>query len=101
MLAIPRARPIGSARRPARRLPKCRVFGTLARMTEIRHLPDSGETLFVSDVHLGAGRASDDAARGERLLAFLSGRAAGAARLFVLGDLFDFWFEYRHAVPKE
>jgi UDP-2,3-diacylglucosamine hydrolase len=70
-------------------------------MTEIRHLPDGGETLFVSDVHLGAGRAADDAARGERLLAFLSRRAAGAARLFVLGDLFDFWFEYRHAVPKE
>jgi len=69
-------------------------------MTEIRQSPDTDETLFISDVHLGAGRPADDAARGERLLAFLERRARGARRLFVLGDLFDFWFEYRHAVPK-
>jgi UDP-2,3-diacylglucosamine hydrolase len=31
------------------------------------------------------------------LLARIPGRAAA---LFVLGDLFDFWFEYRHAIPK-
>jgi UDP-2,3-diacylglucosamine hydrolase len=69
-------------------------------MTSNRQSPDTDEALFLSDAHLGAGRRADDGARAERLLTFLAQRAPQAARLFVLGDLFDFWFEYRHAVPK-
>lgn len=58
------------------------------------------EALFVSDVHLGSGRAGQDRDREARFGAFLEQRARGARRLFVLGDLFDFWFEYRHAMPR-
>jgi UDP-2,3-diacylglucosamine hydrolase len=56
--------------------------------------------LFVSDCHLGAGSEDDDRARQERVVAFLETEAPSASALFLLGDLFDFWFEYRHAVPR-
>lgn len=59
------------------------------------------EVLFVSDVHLGSGDAGQNRERGERFGSFLEQRAARAGRLFVLGDLFDFWFEYRHAMPRQ
>jgi len=69
-------------------------------MTTIRQDAGAGEALFLSDVHLGAGKKAAADARAARLLAFLEQRAPAARQLFVLGDLFDFWFEYRHAVPK-
>ena len=62
--------------------------------------PPEGATLFLSDVHLGSGRPEEDAARAQRLLGFLDRHGRTARRLFVLGDLFDFWFDYRHAIPK-
>ncbi|MEP7028811.1 MAG: UDP-2,3-diacylglucosamine diphosphatase [Candidatus Eisenbacteria bacterium] len=69
-------------------------------MTSPPRSPPEGATLFLSDVHLGAGGPADDAARAARLLAFLDRHGRKARRLFVLGDLFDFWFDYRHAIPK-
>src|SRR5690348_881531 len=60
----------------------------------------AAQTLFISDVHLGAGRPDADAARGARLISFLDRHAASARELYILGDLFDFWFDYRHAIPK-
>ena len=59
------------------------------------------EALFVSDVHLGSGDAGQNRERAARFGSFLERRAARAGRLFVLGDLFDFWFEYRHAMPRQ
>lgn len=56
--------------------------------------------LFVSDTHFKyeIENAAERAKR-ERFLAFLSG-AAGTSRLYLLGDTFDFWFEYRSVVPR-
>ncbi len=56
---------------------------------------------FISDAHLGSsGNPEDDAPRLARLVPFLRSVAArGAERLYVLGDLFDFWFEYAHVMP--
>jgi UDP-2,3-diacylglucosamine hydrolase len=63
--------------------------------------PAAGDdALFVSDVHLGSGRDGEDRAREERFGSFLARRAAFARRLFILGDLFDFWFQYGHAIPR-
>jgi len=70
------------------------------RMSSLPQAPPEGATLFLSDVHLGSGRPEEDAARAERLLTFLDRHGRTARRLFVLGDLFDFWFDYRHAIPK-
>lgn len=46
-----------------------------------------GSELFISDLHLSAHAP----ATVERFLAFLAGPASGATRLFILGDLFDYW----------
>lgn len=51
----------------------------------------------VSDVHLGAVPEETERAF-RRFLAHLPGRAS---RLLVNGDLFDFWFEYRHVILAE
>jgi UDP-2,3-diacylglucosamine hydrolase len=56
--------------------------------------------LFVSDCHLGAGTPAEDEARQARLVTFLESEAVSASALFLLGDLFDFWFEYRQVVPR-
>ncbi len=53
----------------------------------------------ISDVHLGLQTPSEEAAKQTRLLALLTRLESDAGRLCILGDLFDFWFEYRHVVP--
>ena len=60
--------------------------------------PD-GPVYFLSDAHIGAGTPAGEAEKETRLLAFLSRVGENAAALVLLGDLFDFWFEYRHAIP--
>lgn len=59
------------------------------------------EALFVSDVHLGSGSAGQNREREARFASFLERRAAFARRLFILGDLFDFWFTYGQAIPRQ
>jgi len=55
---------------------------------------------FVSDIHLGAG-GRDAARRIERRFdAWLDRVADDAEAIFLLGDLFDFWFEYREVAPR-
>lgn len=57
-------------------------------------------TYFVSDVHLGLAVA-DPAAREARFVAFLEGLPRDrTAALYLLGDIWDFWYEYRDVVPK-
>ena len=56
-------------------------------------------TYFVSDVHLGL-RVADPAAREERFVSFLKGLPQETASLYMLGDIWDFWYEYRDVVPK-
>lgn len=61
---------------------------------------------FISDCHLGYGRDRDaDRARELRLLVVLQkiadeAKSGNAAGLFIVGDLFDSWFEYRQVIPK-
>lgn len=55
---------------------------------------------FASDVHLGLD-VSDPADRERRFVAFLRSIPADRTEnLFLLGDIFDFWYEYRDVVPK-
>lgn len=53
---------------------------------------------FASDVHLGAG--ADARLAEQRFIAWLDDVSRDAAAIFLLGDIFDFWFEYRRVVPK-
>src|SRR5262249_34487190 len=55
---------------------------------------------FVSDAHLGVDRAPAEAARTARLHDFLNSRPGRASSLYIVGDLFDFWFESRPAIPR-
>lgn len=65
----------------------------------IQEVPEDGRPIvFLSDAHLGATAGRAD--REERLIEFAHSLRGSAAALFLMGDLFDFWFEYRHAVPK-
>jgi UDP-2,3-diacylglucosamine hydrolase len=57
-------------------------------------------TIFLSDIHLGLGTRETERAKEDRVLAFLRAIAPSARTLFILGDLFDFWFEYRTVIPK-
>lgn len=55
---------------------------------------------FASDIHLGAGDAAEARATEQRFVAWLDRVAADAETIVLLGDIFDFWFEYRRVVPQ-
>lgn len=55
---------------------------------------------FASDNHLGAPTRSTSLPREKKFVAWLDAIKQDAAAIFLLGDLFDFWFEYGTVVPK-
>ena len=55
---------------------------------------------FLSDFHLGAPNVSESRKREDRLVRFLQEARKDAAVIFIVGDIFDFWFEYKTVVPK-
>ncbi|HEY0042826.1 MAG TPA: UDP-2,3-diacylglucosamine diphosphatase [Flavisolibacter sp.] len=55
---------------------------------------------FASDQHLGAPTAEKSLPREKRFVAWLENIRHDAEAIFLLGDLFDFWFEYKTVVPK-
>ncbi len=60
---------------------------------------NKGLTYFVSDVHLGL-RVGDAADRESRFVGFLRSLPEETDALYLLGDIWDFWYEYRDVVPK-
>lgn len=56
---------------------------------------------FISDAHLGAESAVKSSVREEKLVAFCDFIKDSAKGLYLLGDIFDFWFEYGPVVPSE
>ncbi|MBC2838083.1 UDP-2,3-diacylglucosamine diphosphatase [Robiginitalea sp. SC105] len=63
-------------------------------------IPAGKKVYFASDNHLGAPTAAQSLARERRFVQWLEAAREDAAAIFLLGDLFDFWFEYRRVVPK-
>ena len=59
------------------------------------------KTYFFSDAHLGLGTAEEDRQKELRLIRFLNFIRKDAAQIYIVGDLFDYWFEYRTVVPKK
>ncbi|MBK7432777.1 MAG: UDP-2,3-diacylglucosamine diphosphatase [Chitinophagaceae bacterium] len=55
---------------------------------------------FLSDFHLGAPDARSSLVREKRIIRFLEEARLDAAEIFIVGDLFDFWYEYKKVVPK-
>ena len=54
---------------------------------------------FVSDVHLGL-QVADPATRERRFVDFLRSLGEDTSAVYMLGDIWDFWYEYRDVVPK-
>lgn len=55
---------------------------------------------FLSDFHLGAPDAQKSLEREKIIVRFLDEIKKDAEEIFIVGDIFDFWFEYRKVVPK-
>lgn len=55
---------------------------------------------FASDQHLGAPNHAVSQQREQRFVHWLDSIQHDAAAIYLLGDLFDFWFEYRTVVPR-
>jgi UDP-2,3-diacylglucosamine hydrolase len=55
---------------------------------------------FASDFHLGVDARLSSAERERQLVRWLDQIRTDAAAIYLVGDVFDFWFEYRTVVPK-
>ena len=55
---------------------------------------------FLSDAHLGSLAIPHQRMQERRLVRFLDSIKEKAAAVYLLGDMFDFWYEYKYVVPK-
>ncbi len=55
---------------------------------------------FLSDIHLGAGYIADEHALERSVCRLLRDMKRDATHLYLLGDIIDYWFEYRNVVPR-
>ncbi len=55
---------------------------------------------FLSDFHLGVPTKAESLAREKRIVRFLDSITNTAKEIFIVGDMFDFWYEYKTVVPK-
>ncbi len=60
----------------------------------------SKSIFFASDFHLGLDGPDSSLEREQRIVAWLRSIIDRAEALYLLGDLFDFWFEYKQVVPR-
>ena len=63
-------------------------------------IPKGKKIYFASDNHLGAPTKEASLTREKKFVAWLDDIKHDAAAIFLLGDLFDFWFEYKTVVPR-
>ncbi|CAM1351872.1 UDP-2,3-diacylglucosamine hydrolase [Tenacibaculum halocynthiae] len=64
------------------------------------HIPENKKVYFASDQHLGAPTQEASFPREQKFVNWLNQIKDDAEAIFLLGDLFDFWFEYKTVVPK-
>lgn len=55
---------------------------------------------FISDAHLSCDKTAEEARKQEMLHRFFQMIEDDASHLFIVGDLFDFWFEYKYVISK-
>ncbi|OQA01743.1 MAG: UDP-2,3-diacylglucosamine hydrolase [Bacteroidetes bacterium ADurb.Bin408] len=65
-----------------------------------KNITQGKKIYFISDCHLGIPDYKSSLAREKKLVALLESIEPDAQEIYLLGDIFDFWFEYRHVVPK-
>jgi len=62
--------------------------------------PIEKKIYFASDFHLGAPNYEDSLIREKKIVAWLTEIKESASEIFLVGDIFDFWFEYKRAIPR-
>lgn len=60
----------------------------------------AGKIYFASDFHLGVPNYDESRIRERIIVDWLDMAAKDAEHIYLVGDIFDFWFEYKHVVPK-
>lgn len=63
-------------------------------------MKDHKKIYFASDFHLGVPTHEHSIAREKRIVKWLDEIKQDAEEIYLMGDLFDFWFEYQYTVPK-
>lgn len=63
-------------------------------------LKESNKIFFASDFHLGLRAGKDPREREKKIVRWLNMIAAEAKEIYLLGDIFDFWWEYKLVVPR-
>ena len=65
-------------------------------------IDNKGKIYFASDFHLGlaVNTVAAEREREGKIIQWLNEIAPDAAAVFLVGDIFDFWFEYKHVAPK-
>lgn len=63
-------------------------------------IPKGKNIYFASDNHLGAPSIEASKPREKKFVSWLDEIKEDAAAIFLIGDLFDFWFEYKTVIPK-
>ncbi len=58
------------------------------------------KTFFLSDFHLGTAAKLSTKAREQQLVRWLDEAAPQAEAIYIVGDFFEFWFEYKTVIPK-
>jgi UDP-2,3-diacylglucosamine hydrolase len=63
-------------------------------------LTDKGKIYFTSDFHLGLSTGSPPVEREKKVVKWLNSIASDAKEIYLLGDIFDFWWEYKLVIPR-
>ena len=74
------------------------LTGTMEK--ENIYLAPGKKIYFASDFHLGVPDHDTSLKREKRIVQWLDSIKQDAHSIYLLGDIFDFWFEYKHAIPK-
>jgi UDP-2,3-diacylglucosamine hydrolase len=63
-------------------------------------MSESGKIYFASDFHLGVPTDEKSRLREQMILKWLDHVSKDADAIYLVGDMFDFWFEYKNTIPK-
>lgn len=69
-------------------------------LSTFKELPPNKKLYFASDFHLGAPDEGSSLIREKKIIRWMDKMAVDAAAIFLVGDIFDFWFEYYSTIPK-
>ncbi|MEJ2052497.1 MAG: hypothetical protein P8X42_01140 [Calditrichaceae bacterium] len=55
---------------------------------------------FISDLHLATHPGPEEIVQQNRFIEFINANRDKMTHLYIVGDLFDFWYEYKNVIPK-